>query len=134
MGVTIDIKRRSPCIEIKSWIPAFNLSLDSEYVSVSGRQVIKRHANDLPPPDVAQRVLFKRGRDGSCHATEGEDLIIPFRTLLLAEPGEGEGDFVLTAEMLLHNLAERVWDAIDDAENIHARKRSHSCFSKATYC
>jgi hypothetical protein len=42
----------------------------------------------------------------------------------LDEPGESEEDFVLTAEMLLHNLAERVWDAIDDAEMIKAKKRS----------
>lgn len=33
--------------------------------------------------------------------------------------------FVFTAEMLLHNLAEPVWDAIDDAETIKAKKRNN---------
>lgn len=124
MGVTVDIKRRSGCIEIKSWTPAFEPSLHLDNVTVSGRHVVKRHVDNLPPPQIAQRVLFKRGRDGFGPTIEGEGLSIPFHTLLLDEPGEGEGDFVLTAEMLLHDLAERVWDAIDDAEKIWAKKRS----------
>ena len=124
MGVTVDIKRRSGCIEIKSWIPAFEPSLHLDYVTVSGRHVVERHVDNLPPPQIAQRVLFKRGRDGSGPTIDGEGLTIPFHTLLLDEPGEGEGDFVLTAEMLLHDLAERVWDAIEDAERIQAKKRS----------
>ncbi|KAJ5562801.1 hypothetical protein N7535_002752 [Penicillium sp. DV-2018c] len=124
MGVTVDIKRRSGCIEIKSWTPAFESSLHLDYVTESGRHVVKRHVDNLPPPRIAQRVLFQRGRDGSGPTIEGEGLTIPFHTLLLDEPGEGERDFVLTAEMLLHDLAERVWDAIDDAEKIQAKKRS----------
>ncbi|KAJ5533888.1 hypothetical protein N7527_000142 [Penicillium freii] len=123
MGVTVDIKRRSGCIEIKSWTPAFEPSLHRDHVTASGRHVVKRHTNDLPLPQIAQRVLFKRGRDSSVPTIEGEGLTIPFNTLLLDEPGEGERDFVLTAEMLLHQLAERVWDAIDDAEMIQAKER-----------
>lgn len=52
-------------------------------------------------------------------------MTIPFYALLLNQPGEGEGDFVFTAEMLLHDLAECVWDAIDDAETIKAKKREN---------
>lgn len=122
MGITIDIKRRSGCIEIKSWTPAFDPKLHRDSVTVSGRRVVKRNANNLPPPQIAQRVLFKRGRDGSAPTIKGEGLTIPFHTLLSDEPGVGERDFVLTAEMLLHDLAERVWDAIDDAETIQAKK------------
>lgn len=123
MGVTVDIKR-SGYIEIKSWTPAFDPSLLNDYVTESGRHVVERHDNNLPPPQIAQRILFKRGRDGHGPTVEGEGITIPFHTLLLDEPGESEEDFVLTAEMLLHNLAERVWDAIDDAEMIKAKKRS----------
>ena len=124
MGVTVDIKGRSGCIEITSWTPAFEPSLHRDYVTVRGRHdVVERHANNLPPPQIAQRVLLKRGRDGSGPTIEGEGLTIPFHTLLLDEPGEGESDFVLTAEMLLDDLAERVWDAIDDAEMIKAKER-----------
>lgn len=123
MGVTVDIKRRSGCIEIKSWIPAFEPSLHRDYVTASGRHVVKNHTNNLPLPQIAQRVLFKRGRDNSGPTIEGEGLTIPFYTLLSDEPGEGERDFVLTAEMLLRKLAERVWDAIDDAEMIQAKER-----------
>lgn len=123
MGVTVDIKRRSGCIEIKSWIPAFEPSTHLDYVTLCGRHVVKRYIDSLPPPQVAQGVLFKRGRDNSDPTIEGEGLTIPFHTLLLDEPGEGEGDFVLTAEMLLHDLAERVWDSIEDAEKIQAKKR-----------
>ncbi|KAJ5826962.1 hypothetical protein N7447_003725 [Penicillium robsamsonii] len=50
MGATIDIKRRSGCIEIKSWTPAFESSLHRDYISVSGCHIVKRHANNLPPP------------------------------------------------------------------------------------
>lgn len=123
MGITLDI-RRSGCIEIKSWTPAFDLSLYRGLVTRSGRHVVERHADDLPPPQVAQRVLLKRGRDGSGPTIEGEGLIIPFHTLLEDDPGDGQSDFVLTAEMLLHDLAERVWDAIDDAEMIQAKEEA----------
>jgi hypothetical protein len=43
----------------------------------------------------------------------------------LNEPGEGEGDFVLTDDMLLHDLADCVWDAIDNAEMIKTKERSN---------
>ncbi|KAJ5086745.1 hypothetical protein NUU61_008052 [Penicillium alfredii] len=118
MGITVDIKR-SGCIDIKSWIPAFDPSL-RDHVTASGRHV--NNTNNLPPPQVAQRVLFKRGRDESGSAIEGGGLTIPFHTLFLDEPGEGERDFVLTVDMLLLHLAGCVWDAIDD-EEIKARER-----------
>jgi hypothetical protein len=122
MGTTVDI-RRSGCIEIKSWTPAFDPSLYRGLATRSGRHVVERHADNLPPPQVTQRVLLKRGRDGAGPTIEGEGLTIPFHTLLEDDPGNGESDFVFTAEMLLHDLAERVWRAIDDAEKIKAKKR-----------
>ncbi|KAJ6108698.1 hypothetical protein N7512_008535 [Penicillium capsulatum] len=38
MGITVDIKG-SGCIDIKSWIPAFDPSLQHDYVTASGRHV-----------------------------------------------------------------------------------------------
>ncbi|KGO74461.1 hypothetical protein PITC_021550 [Penicillium italicum] len=125
MGITIDIKRGSHSIEIKSWTPAFEPSLRNIYITASGRQVSDRRIENPPPPRMTGRILITRGRDGSNPTMEGEPLTIPFHTLLLDEPGEGEGDFVFTAEMLLHDLAEPVWDAIDDAEGIKAMKRNN---------
>lgn len=113
MGISIDIKRGSHSIEIKCWTPAFE-------------PVIDKRIKNPPPPRMTRRILITRGRDGSSPTIEGESLTIPFHTLLLNEPGEGEGDFVFTAEMLLHDLAERVWDAIDDAETIKAKKEQSS--------
>lgn len=125
MGITIDIKRGSHSIELKSWTPAFEPSPRNIYTTAGGRQ-IKRSINNLPSPQITQRILITRGRNGSSPTIEGEPLIIPFQTLLLNEPGEGEGDFVFTAEMLLRDLAEPVWDAIDDAETIKAKKRNNN--------
>lgn len=44
---------------------------------------------------------------------------------MLDEPGEGEGDFVLTVEMLLHDFPDRIWDAIDDAEVIKTEEKNN---------
>jgi GAF domain-containing protein len=41
---------------------------------------------------------------------------------MLEQPGEGEHDFVLTTELLLQDLAERVWAAIDEAQATKAKK------------
>lgn len=125
MGVTLDIKRGSGNIEIKSWTPAFEPPLHDVYVTERGRHVVDRRINDPPSPRMTQRILMKRGRNGSSPTIKGAPLTVPFRTLLLDEAGEGEGDFVLTAEMLLHDLGECVWDAIDDAEMIKAKERNN---------
>lgn len=125
MGITIDIKRGSHSIEIKSWTPAFEPSLRNVYVTAGGRRVIDRHIENPPPPRMTRKILITRGRDGSSPTIKGGPLTIPFHTLLLDEPGEGEGDFVFTTEMLLHDLAEPIWDAIDDAEMIKAKKSNN---------
>ncbi|EEA23580.1 hypothetical protein TMatcc_002456 [Talaromyces marneffei ATCC 18224] len=121
MGITVDIKPRSGRIEVKSWTPAFELLPSHIYVTASGRQVLDRRINHPPPPRMNQRILLKRGRNGASPTIEGGDLVIPFRSLLLDEPGEGEGDFVITADTMLHDFAERIWDSIDDAEGIKAK-------------
>jgi hypothetical protein len=125
MGITVDIKRGSGHIEIKSWTPAFEPPLRDVYVTSGGRHVVDRRINDPLSPRMAQRILIKKGRDGSSPTIEGGPLTVPFHTLLLNEPGEGEGDFVLTAEMLLHDLAECVWDAIENTEMIKAKERNN---------
>ncbi|KAF3385191.1 hypothetical protein F1880_001825 [Penicillium rolfsii] len=125
MGITVDIKRRSGDIEIKSWIPAFEPLPSHVYITLGGRRVVDRRTKNLPPPRMTQRILIKKGRDGSGPTIEGGPLTVPFHTLLLKEPGEGEGDFVFTADMLLHDLADEIWDAIENAEFIKAKKRSN---------
>ncbi|OQE44411.1 hypothetical protein PENCOP_c002G00150 [Penicillium coprophilum] len=123
MGISIDIQRGSHSIEIKSWTPDFEPSPRKIYIPARG-QVIDRYMENPPPSRMTQRVLITRGRDGASPTIEGEPLTVPFRNLLLDEPAEGEDDFVLTAEMLQHDLAEPVWDAIDDAEMIKAKERN----------
>jgi hypothetical protein len=123
LGITIDIKS-SGRIEIKSWIPASEPSSHPSYVTAGACNIIDRSTNDFPPPRVYQRVFFKRGKDDSNPTIEGEGLIIPFQDLLLEQPGQGEGDFVFPAQMLLDDVVERVWWAIDDAEEIKARKKN----------
>ncbi|KAJ5178137.1 uncharacterized protein N7500_000836 [Penicillium coprophilum] len=124
MGISIDIKRQSQSIEIKSWTPDFKTSTHDIYITARDCQVIDRHINNPPPPRMNQRILIKKGRDGASPTIEGGPLTVPFHNLLLDEPGEGEGDFVFTAEMLLHDLAEPVWNAIEDAEMIKAKERN----------
>jgi hypothetical protein len=43
VGITIDIKRGSHSIEIKSWTPELDPSLRNIHVTAGGRQVIDRH-------------------------------------------------------------------------------------------
>jgi hypothetical protein len=107
MGITVDIKRSSGNIEIKSCTPAFEPPRGQIYVQL------------------AQRILIKKGRDSSSPIIDGGPFTVPFHALLLDEPGEGEGDFVLTDDMLLHDLADCVWDAIDNAEMIKTKERSN---------
>ncbi|KAL3712254.1 [4Fe-4S] proteins maturation [Talaromyces marneffei ATCC 18224] len=121
MGITIDIKPRSGHIEVKSWTAAFESLSSHVYITANGRQVLDRHINHLPPPRMTHRILLKRGINGAGPTIEGGDLVIPFRSLLLDEPGEGEGDFVITADTMLRDFAERIWDGIDDAEAIKAQ-------------
>ena len=122
MGITIDIKRGSGHVEIKSWTPAFQPQLRGVYVTAKGRHV--SNSIKYPPlPRLVQRILVKKGRNGSRPFVEGGPLSIPFRALLLDEPGEGEGDFALTDDMLLNDLAEVVWGSVADTELAEAKKR-----------
>jgi hypothetical protein len=112
MGITIDIKRGSDNIEIKSWVPAPLQPPLKVSITASQRQVVDRRVKQRPTLQVTQTILIKRVANGN-HHVEGGNFIIPFETLMLAEPGEGEGDFVFTTEVLLDELAELVWAAID---------------------
>ncbi|KAJ9491316.1 hypothetical protein VN97_g1952 [Penicillium thymicola] len=60
IGITIDIKRRSGCIEIESWTPAFDPSLHRDYVIASGRHVLENYAEGRPLPQIAQSSLRER--------------------------------------------------------------------------
>ena len=97
MGITIDIKRGSGNIEIKSWVPTMSFP-----------------QNASTAPQVTQRILMKKGGNGQKPTIQGGDLIIPFQSLLLIEPREGEGDFVIAQDMLLYEFAELIWAAIEE--------------------
>ncbi|KAJ9377102.1 hypothetical protein DTO063F5_8449 [Paecilomyces variotii] len=118
MGITIDIKRGSGNIEIKSWVT--EPVPQHIYITMHQRQVVDRRCNTQSPPQITQRILIKKGKNGQEPTITGGDLVIPFKSLFLTEPGEGESDFVMTEDMLVHDIAELVWAAI---ENEEAKKR-----------
>lgn len=124
MGITIDIKKGSGNIEIKSWVPAMPFP-QHVYITTHQRQVVDRRCNQQVPPLVSQKILVKKGRNGQEPTITGGDLTIPFQFLLLTEPGEGEGDFVFTEDMLLHDIADLVWASIEKAEAEENPKRSN---------
>lgn len=122
MGITIDIKRASGNIEIKSWVPTSTQPPLDVYITAHQRRVVDRRVNQRPALQVTQRILIKRGSNGN-YSIKGGDLIIPFETLLLAQPGQGEGDFIFTTELYLNEWAELIWAAIDEVQM--AKARSH---------
>ncbi|QKX60802.1 uncharacterized protein TRUGW13939_07948 [Talaromyces rugulosus] len=122
MGITIYIKRGSDNIEIKSWAPTSPQPTLDVYIAAHKRQVVDRRVNQQPTLQVTQRILINRGANGN-HSIEGGGLIIPFETLLLAQPGQGEGDFIFTTEMLLDEWAVLIWAGIDEVKM--AKARSH---------
>lgn len=120
MGITIDIKRGSHNIEIKSWILARPFT-KHDYIAASGRQVVNRETSLQPPLRIAQKIVIKKGGNGKEPTIEGGSLIIPFESLLLCEPGEGEDNCVFTEDILIHDIADFIWVAIEKEE---ARRRA----------
>jgi hypothetical protein len=122
--ITLDIKQGTGNIEIISRVPALPILPRQFAVSSRGRHIFTRPIGHLPAPRINHRITIKRGRGGANHVITGGDLTIPFATMLLDQPGEGEGDFVITADALVHRVAEPIWDAIDDAEAIRQQKKA----------
>jgi hypothetical protein len=122
--VTLDIKQGTGNIEIISRVPALPILPRQLAVSARGRHIFTRSIGHLPAPRINHRITIKRGQGGANHVITGGDLTIPSATLLLYEPGEGEGDFVITADALLHQVAEPIWDAIDDTEAVRQKKKA----------
>ncbi|GAD99714.1 hypothetical protein PVAR5_8439 [Paecilomyces variotii No. 5] len=114
MGITIDIERASKNIEIKSWVT--EPVPQHIYITMHQRQVVDRRCNAQSAPRIAQRVLIQKGGNGLGPTITGDDLIIPFESLLLDKPGPGESDFVFTRDILLHDVAELIWAAIENEE------------------
>lgn len=83
------------------------------YITAHNPQVADRDLSHRFNPQVMQRIFIKRWQNGNC-TIEGQHRLIPFESLLLTQLGEGEGDFVITTNTLLEDLAERVWVAADD--------------------
>ncbi|CDM38295.1 unnamed protein product [Penicillium roqueforti FM164] len=54
--------------------------------------------------------FLKRGKYGASPTVEGN--------------GQGGADFVLTSQMLLHDLAERVWITLDKAKKVKVPKEN----------
>lgn len=108
-GLTIDIQRGSKNIHISSWAPA------CPYVTPrTGRngRVSAQPKESLLPPRRLQRVKIIPGQPPR---VEGGDLVVYFKSLLLENPGAGEGDFILPRDELL-DIAEPVWAAMTAAE------------------
>jgi hypothetical protein len=121
-GITIDIKKGSGNIEILSWVPAFPLLPTEVKVSSKGRNLFTKSIDQLPLPRNDQKIVIKRGKNGSKHLVQGKGLTIPFAVMFLKEPGEKEHDFVLSNDVLLEDMAELIWKAMDDEEAI---KKGH---------
>jgi hypothetical protein len=120
-GITIDIKQGSGNIEIISWAPTTSISPSRVRISSKGRQVLSKAINHIPPPRIDQKIGIKRGKGSEGPTITGGNLTIPFASVLLDNPGEGEGDFVITAEELLQD-AELVWMATDIEAEEKARR------------
>ncbi|QKX59379.1 uncharacterized protein TRUGW13939_06513 [Talaromyces rugulosus] len=122
--ITLDIKQGTGNIEIISRVPALSILPRQLAVSSRGRRIFTRPIGHLPIPRINHRITIKRGQGGANSTITGGDLTIPFATMLLDQPGEGEGDLVITADALLHRVAGPIWDAIDDAEVIRGKKKA----------
>lgn len=120
-GITIDIKQGSGNIEIISWVPTMSISPSRVQISSKGRQVLSKAINHISPPRIDQKIEIKRGKGSADPTITGGNLTIQFASVLLDNPGEGEGDFVITAEELLQD-AEHVWMALDIEAERKARR------------
>lgn len=107
-GITIDIKN-SRAITIASWEPSYTPM--TTVVTRSGRSSAPS-ADSRPPPIKTQEINVLRGKGE--RTIRGGDLVIPHSNLLETVPEtEQQRDIVFTAEILLEDIAEFVWDAID---------------------
>lgn len=66
-----------------------------------------------PEPEAIQEIKIYRGKGGQAANIRGDELRIPFQHMLLRDPEEGERDFVITRDELLHDLADEIWWGID---------------------
>ncbi|KAK2800343.1 hypothetical protein FQN50_008159 [Emmonsiellopsis sp. PD_5] len=99
MALSIDIKRPGGDIFFTTW---------KRGIPVPPR------ASSNPEPQAMQEIKIERGRAGQQqpNITGSNNLVIPFQSIMLRQPGQGEGDFVFTREDLLE-VAEEVWLAMD---------------------
>ncbi|CRG84439.1 hypothetical protein PISL3812_01725 [Talaromyces islandicus] len=109
-AITIDIKN-SGAITIASWAASYTPT--TTVVTKSGRNSTPS-ADSRPPPIKAQEIKITRERGRP--AIEGGDLVIPHSSMFGSIPEIEPRDFIFTAEMLLEDFAEFVWEAIDAAE------------------
>lgn len=108
-GITIDIQSHHTIV-IRSWIPALNPAAE-EYRS--GGNLVRMPSSPIND----QTVILKRNKDTGERTIDGPRLVIPFSSMFrdeLPNENKGEGDFVFTAEFLLDELAQIIWDELDD--------------------
>lgn len=94
-AITIDIKRSG-----------------NIYIIMWKRPVVTNQYPN-PEPECIQEIRIYRGNGGQAASLTGDELRIPFRHVMLRNPGPGEGDFVITRDELLHDLADAIWWGID---------------------
>ncbi|KAK2796325.1 hypothetical protein FQN51_009415 [Onygenales sp. PD_10] len=99
MTLSIDIRRPSGNIFFTTWKRGI---------------LIPPRTSSNPEPQAMQEIKIERGRAGQqqLNITGGNSLVIPFQSIMLRQPGQGEGDFVFTREDLLE-VAGEVWLAMD---------------------
>jgi hypothetical protein len=109
-AITIDIKN-SGAITIASWVASYTPT--TTVVTQSGRNSAPS-ADSRPPPIKTQEIKISRGRGNP--TIQGGDFVIPHSSLFGLASEIEPRDFIFTAEMLLQDFAEFVWEAIDAIE------------------
>lgn len=118
-GIIIDIKKGSGNVYISSWIAP---NVVTQPATPQGGSVPVTPIQPLPARQNLE-VVFKRGPNGRRPAIEGNDITIPFASLIGEHPEQGEGDFVFTRDLLLTEVVEPIWEALDAKKLEEADKK-----------
>ncbi|CRG83648.1 hypothetical protein PISL3812_01003 [Talaromyces islandicus] len=114
-GIIIDIKREFGNVYISSWVAP----------NVVAQPAAPGGPVPVTPIQPRQNLeaVFKRGPNGRDPLIEGDDITIPFASLVGENPGQGEGDFVFTKGLLRTEVVEPIWQALDAKKLQEADKK-----------
>lgn len=94
MAISIDIERGSGIIYITSW-----------------ERGTPTEQTPQPDPEEVQEIKIYPPQNFQQEHLSGDDLVIPFKQVMLRDPGNGESDFTFTEDELL-GLGRKVWQAM----------------------